>query len=102
MLFIQYNIRVDFNELNLSSTLPISTPPQPPYFVQLSGADLTGTSGVPESVSQHTAVSTLCRPHWPLQLLEVKAKGRFGALWMANCRGEHVAVKIFPASVSTD
>lgn len=56
---------------------------------------------LPESVSQHTAVSTLCPPvHRPVQLLQVKAKGRFGALWMATCNGDHVAVKIFPASVS--
>ncbi|XP_034416003.1 activin receptor type-2B-like isoform X2 [Cyclopterus lumpus] len=32
----------------------------------------------------------------PLQLLEVKARGRFGCVWKAQMRSEHVAVKIFP------
>nr|XP_020473617.1 activin receptor type-2A-like isoform X2 [Monopterus albus] len=32
----------------------------------------------------------------PLQLLEVKAKGRFGCVWKAQLLSEYVAVKIFP------
>ncbi|KAI8497192.1 Activin receptor type-2A [Branchiostoma belcheri] len=32
----------------------------------------------------------------PLQLLEVKARGRFGAVWKAQLLSEYVAVKIFP------
>ncbi|BES95189.1 Activin receptor [Nesidiocoris tenuis] len=32
----------------------------------------------------------------PIQLLEVKAKGRFGAVWKATLKNETVAVKIFP------
>ncbi|KAF7652649.1 hypothetical protein LDENG_00094060 [Lucifuga dentata] len=32
----------------------------------------------------------------PLQLLEVKARGRFGCVWKARLLSEHVAVKIFP------
>ncbi|KAK9512153.1 hypothetical protein O3M35_000637 [Rhynocoris fuscipes] len=32
----------------------------------------------------------------PIQLLEVKAKGRFGAVWKAQYKTEVVAVKIFP------
>ncbi|XP_042350291.1 activin receptor type-2A-like isoform X2 [Plectropomus leopardus] len=32
----------------------------------------------------------------PLQLLEVKARGRFGCVWKAQLLSEHVAVKIFP------
>ncbi|XP_068438445.1 activin receptor type-2B-like [Clinocottus analis] len=32
----------------------------------------------------------------PLQLLEVKARGRFGCVWKAQMSSEHVAVKIFP------
>lgn len=31
-----------------------------------------------------------------LQLVEVKAQGRFGAVWKARCGAQHVAVKIFP------
>ncbi|XP_075968319.1 activin receptor type-2A [Anarhichas minor] len=31
----------------------------------------------------------------PLQLLEVKARGRFGCVWKAQLLSEHVAVKIF-------
>ncbi|XP_029003743.1 activin receptor type-2B [Betta splendens] len=32
----------------------------------------------------------------PLQLLEVKARGRFGCVWKAQMINEYVAVKIFP------
>uniref|UniRef100_A0A3P8WVU1 Serine/threonine-protein kinase receptor n=1 Tax=Cynoglossus semilaevis TaxID=244447 RepID=A0A3P8WVU1_CYNSE len=32
----------------------------------------------------------------PLQLLEVKARGRFGCVWKGQMLNEHVAVKIFP------
>ena len=32
----------------------------------------------------------------PVQLLEIKARGRFGAVWKGQLGGEHVAVKIFP------
>ncbi|XP_039190125.1 activin receptor type-2B isoform X2 [Crotalus tigris] len=32
----------------------------------------------------------------PLQLLEVKARGRFGCVWKAQLMNEYVAVKIFP------
>jgi serine/threonine protein kinase len=32
----------------------------------------------------------------PLQLLEIKARGRFGAVWKAQLLTENVAVKIFP------
>ncbi|XP_066257083.1 activin receptor type-2A [Euwallacea similis] len=34
-----------------------------------------------------------CRP---IQLLEIKARGRFGAVWRAQFKTEEVAVKIFP------
>uniref|UniRef100_A0A8P4G860 Serine/threonine-protein kinase receptor n=1 Tax=Dicentrarchus labrax TaxID=13489 RepID=A0A8P4G860_DICLA len=32
----------------------------------------------------------------PLQLLEVKARGRFGCVWKAQMMNEYVAVKVFP------
>ncbi|KAL1132119.1 hypothetical protein AAG570_010077, partial [Ranatra chinensis] len=32
----------------------------------------------------------------PIQLIEVKARGRFGAVWKALCKNETIAVKIFP------
>ncbi|KAM4606304.1 activin receptor type-2B [Polymixia lowei] len=32
----------------------------------------------------------------PLQLLEIKARGRFGCVWKAQMMDEYVAVKIFP------
>lgn len=35
----------------------------------------------------------------PIQLLEVKAHGRFGAVWRAQFKSEEVAVKIFPIQV---
>ncbi|XP_050296613.1 activin receptor type-2A [Anthonomus grandis grandis] len=34
-----------------------------------------------------------CRP---IQLIEIKARGRFGAVWKAKFKAEEVAVKIFP------
>ncbi|XP_028835343.1 activin receptor type-2A isoform X3 [Denticeps clupeoides] len=34
--------------------------------------------------------------HKPLQLLEIKARGRFGCVWKAQLLNEYVAVKIFP------
>lgn len=35
----------------------------------------------------------------PLQLLEVKAMGRFGCVWKGQILNEYVAVKIFPIQV---
>ncbi|XP_030828527.1 activin receptor type-2A [Strongylocentrotus purpuratus] len=32
----------------------------------------------------------------PIQLLEIKARGRFGAVWKASCLNDIVAVKVFP------
>lgn len=32
----------------------------------------------------------------PIQLLEMKARGRFGAVWRAQLKPDDVAVKIFP------
>uniref|UniRef100_A0A674ASI8 Serine/threonine-protein kinase receptor n=1 Tax=Salmo trutta TaxID=8032 RepID=A0A674ASI8_SALTR len=32
----------------------------------------------------------------PLQLLEIKARGRFGCVWKAQMMNEYVAVKVFP------
>lgn len=37
--------------------------------------------------------------HKPLQLMEVKARGRFGCVWKAQLLNEYVAVKIFPIQV---
>lgn len=36
----------------------------------------------------------------PIQLVEVIARGRFGAVWKALYKSDEVAVKIFPAQVS--
>lgn len=36
----------------------------------------------------------------PLQLLEIKARGRFGCVWKAQMMNEYVAVKVFPIQVS--
>ena len=38
----------------------------------------------------------------PIQLLEIKARGRFGAVWKGNHCGEDVAVKVFPLQVNDD
>jgi hypothetical protein len=35
----------------------------------------------------------------PIQLLEIKARGRFGAVWKAQYKTDTVAVKIFPIEV---
>jgi hypothetical protein len=37
----------------------------------------------------------------PIQLLEIKARGRFGAVWKAQYKSDTVAVKIFPIQVRT-
>lgn len=37
-----------------------------------------------------------CRP---IQLIEIKARGRYGAVWKAQFKSEEVAVKIFPIQV---
>lgn len=34
--------------------------------------------------------------HRPIQLLEPKARGRFGAVWRAQMKSDEVAVKVFP------
>ena len=36
----------------------------------------------------------------PLQLIEIKARGRFGCVWKAQLLNDYVAVKIFPIPVS--
>lgn len=35
----------------------------------------------------------------PVQLIEIKARGRFGAVWKGQLKTETVAVKIFPLQV---
>lgn len=37
-----------------------------------------------------------------LQLLEIKARGRFGCVWKAQLISEYVAVKIFSIQVGAD
>lgn len=32
----------------------------------------------------------------PIQLIEIKARGRFGLVWKAHLKGEEIAVKVFP------
>lgn len=34
--------------------------------------------------------------HRPIQLLKLKARGRFGAVWRAQMKNDELAVKIFP------
>lgn len=36
----------------------------------------------------------------PIQLVEIKARGRYGAVWKAMYKTEEVAVKIFPVQVN--
>ena len=66
-----------------------------------SAGSITGST----SASQHTAFSTITPTPseivLPVTLHEIKAKGRFGALWRASCNNKNVAVKIFPSTVST-
>lgn len=35
----------------------------------------------------------------PIQLIEIKARGRFGAVWKGQLKGDDIAVKIFPVQV---
>lgn len=35
----------------------------------------------------------------PIQLVEIKAKGRFGVVWKAQFKTEEIAVKVFPVQV---
>lgn len=35
----------------------------------------------------------------PIQLIDIKARGRFGSVWKALYKGEEIAVKIFPLQV---
>lgn len=35
----------------------------------------------------------------PIQLIEIKARGRFGAVWKALHKTEEIAVKVFPVQV---
>lgn len=35
----------------------------------------------------------------PIQLIEIKARGRFGAVWKAQFKTDEVAVKVFPVQV---
>uniref|UniRef100_U5EVS8 Serine/threonine-protein kinase receptor n=1 Tax=Corethrella appendiculata TaxID=1370023 RepID=U5EVS8_9DIPT len=47
------------------------------------------------TVEPETTSSTPCLP-LPIQLIEMKARGRFGCVWKAQMKPEEVAVKIFP------
>lgn len=40
--------------------------------------------------------SSACLAIRPIELIEMKARGRFGAVWCAKLRNDTVAVKIFP------
>ncbi|CAG0889733.1 unnamed protein product, partial [Darwinula stevensoni] len=40
--------------------------------------------------------SPICRGMRPIQLQEIKARGRFGAVWIALYKNHNVAVKVFP------
>lgn len=40
--------------------------------------------------------NSMLTQHRPIQLIEPKARGRFGAVWRAQLKPDEVAVKVFP------
>lgn len=49
--------------------------------------------------TQEPAPMALPSPHvteWPVELIEIKARGRFGCIWRSRLNGAEVAVKVFP------
>ncbi|CAH1114238.1 unnamed protein product [Psylliodes chrysocephalus] len=53
-------------------------------------------NGLPTSEPHPLPPSTPIMDNRPITLIEIKARGRFGAVWKAQFKGEDVAVKIFP------
>ncbi|XP_056648683.1 activin receptor type-2A isoform X1 [Diorhabda sublineata] len=51
---------------------------------------------LPTSEPHPLPPSTPILDNRPINLIEIKARGRFGAVWKAQFKGEDVAVKIFP------
>lgn len=54
---------------------------------------------VPSSDSSHLGNCSPILSNRPIQLVEVKARGRYGAVWKALHKRDTVAVKIFPPQV---
>ncbi|CAH0552722.1 unnamed protein product [Brassicogethes aeneus] len=53
-------------------------------------------SGLPTSEPNMLPPPSPFLDNRPIQLIEIKARGRFGAVWKAQFKTEEVAVKIFP------
>ncbi|CAG9859553.1 unnamed protein product [Phyllotreta striolata] len=51
---------------------------------------------IPTSEPNPLPPSTPLMDNRPITLIEIKARGRFGAVWKAQFKGEEIAVKIFP------
>jgi activin receptor type-2B len=50
----------------------------------------------PTQIEPEISVSSQCLVLRPIQLIEMKAHGRFGTVWKGQYKTEEVAVKIFP------
>lgn len=48
------------------------------------------------TIEPEVTSSTPCLAIRPIQLIEMKARGRFGAVWQGRLKNDDVAVKIFP------
>ncbi|XP_059622006.1 activin receptor type-2A isoform X2 [Phlebotomus argentipes] len=48
------------------------------------------------TIEPEVTSSSPCLALRPIQLIEIKARGRFGAVWRAQMKPDEVAVKIFP------
>nr|XP_023015865.1 activin receptor type-2A isoform X1 [Leptinotarsa decemlineata]XP_023015866.1 activin receptor type-2A isoform X1 [Leptinotarsa decemlineata] len=53
-------------------------------------------NGLPTSEQHPMPPATPILDSRPIQLIEIKARGRFGAVWKAKFKSEEIAVKIFP------
>lgn len=77
-------------------TCSLSIPPLPLFYSPASAGDSGFFSPVQDPGPPPPSPLVGLKP---LQLLEIKARGRFGCVWKAQLMNDYVAVKIFPIQV---